>query len=264
MLGISRSAWAYRYFILSSIRNELLIRFARSRLGGAWMIVHPLVMVAIYAFILSAVLSARLPGIENRYGYAIYLCAGFLGWTLFNEVVTRCLNVFVDNGNLLKKMVFPKVTLPLIVAGAALVNNAFLLLAILGIFTLLGHVPGFAILWLPIAIGTTLSLALGVGLILGVINVFVRDLGQVVPILLQLLFWFSPIVYPLAIVPDQVQFWLGFNPLLPLVTAYQDILAFDQTPNLIGLGWLGALGTMLLLPGLVMIRRANAELTDAL
>ena len=74
-----KALWAYRFFIVSSIKTEFRSRFARSKLGGAWMILHPLAQVAIYALVLSAVLSAKLPGINNRYAYAIYLMAGTLG-----------------------------------------------------------------------------------------------------------------------------------------------------------------------------------------
>ena len=94
MFGIIESAWRFRFFITSSIRTELRIKFVRSRLGGLWMILNPLAQVLIFAFILSAVLSAKLPGIDNRYAYAIYLMSGTLGWSLFSEIINRCLTLF--------------------------------------------------------------------------------------------------------------------------------------------------------------------------
>src|SRR6266542_1065217 len=142
MFGMLFGAWRYRYFILSSIKTELRVKFIRSQLGGLWMILNPLAQVLIFAFVLSAVLSAKLPGIANRYAYAIYLMAGILAWSLFIEIVNRCLTLFIDNGNLLKKLVFPRIALPLIVTGSASVNNALLFLAILVIFGVLGHLPG--------------------------------------------------------------------------------------------------------------------------
>lgn len=107
MLTFLRNLWAYRGFVTSSIRNEFVARFARSRLGGLWMIIHPLAQVAIYALILSNVLAAKLPGIDNPYAYALYLTAGITAWSLFAEIVGRCLTLFIDNGNLMKKMRFP-------------------------------------------------------------------------------------------------------------------------------------------------------------
>ena len=103
------------------------------------MILHPLAQVAIYAVVLSAVLSAKFPGIDNKYAYALYLLSGMLGWSLFAEVLNRSINIFVENGNLIKKLSFPKITLPLIVIGSALVNNFLLFMATLTVFGLLGR-----------------------------------------------------------------------------------------------------------------------------
>ena len=127
MVSMLSGAWRYRFFIFSSIETELRIKFVRSRLGGLWMILNPLSQVLIFAFVLSAVLSAKLPGIDNQYAYAIYLMSGTLGWSLFAEIVNRCLTLFIDTGNLLKKIAFPKIALPLIVTGSALVKASMAL-----------------------------------------------------------------------------------------------------------------------------------------
>ncbi len=87
MFGMFRSLWFYRHFVFSSIYNEFVSRFDRSKLGGLWMIINPLAQVAIYAFILSNVFKAKLPGIDTQYAYAVYLMAGLLAWTLFSEVI---------------------------------------------------------------------------------------------------------------------------------------------------------------------------------
>src|SRR3954447_3911311 len=189
MWSMLRSTWAFRYFIVSSIKTEFMSRFIRSRIGGIWIVVNPLVQVLIYALILSSLLSARLPELADQpYGYAIYLTAGILCWTLFSDVVLRCLTVFIENGNLLKKMVFPKICLPLITAGTALVNNVLLFLSIVVVFAVLGHGISLAILALPLLTALTLALALGIGMVLGILNVFVRDIGHIIPLILQLAF----------------------------------------------------------------------------
>src|SRR5690606_32287585 len=223
MFGLLISLWRYRGFVISSIRNEFATRFARSRLGGLWMIIHPLAQVAIYALILSNILAARLPGIDNKYAYALYLMAGILAWSLFAEIVGRCVSLFIEQGNLMKKMLFPRITLPAIVVGSSLLNNLLLLAAILGVFALFGHAPTLQMLWLiPLTLSVT-ALAVGVGLILGVLNVFVRDVGQIVPIVLQVLFWFTPIVYPINIVPEGIKGTIDFNPMYPIVSAYHNV-----------------------------------------
>ena len=264
MCGMIRSLWQYRHFVLSSIRNELISRFARSKLGGLWMIINPLAQVAIYALILSNVLAAKLPGIDNKYAYAIYLMAGLLAWTLFSETVGRCLNLFIEQGNLIKKMQFPRITLPAIVAGSNLLNNGLLFIAMLGIFILLGHQFTSAMFWLLPLILIMTGFALGVGLVLGVINVFVRDLGQVVPIVLQMFFWFTPIVYPASIIPEDYRHWLNFNPLYHFTGAYQEILVYGRPPDINGLAVIGAVTLTLLLLSLFLFRRSSEEMVDAL
>lgn len=264
MQGMLRGAWAYRYFILSSIRNDLTLRFARSKLGGVWVIIHPLVMVAIYAFILSAVIRAKLPGIENEHAYAIYLTAGIMAWTLFLEIIMRCLTLFIENGDLMKKMVFPKVTLPLIILGSCIVNNFFMFLAILGIFAALGHFPGWEIFWLPLLTLVTALFALGIGLLAGAMNVFMRDIGQVVPIVLQVAFWLTPIVYPVNIIPQEYVDWLELNPMFYVISAYHDVLAYQTPPDLLGLAAIGGVSILLLAVALFVVRRASAEMVDVL
>lgn len=258
------SLWRYRYFVLSTIRNELLSRFARSRLGGLWIVINPLIQVAIYALILSNVLAAKLPGIASQYGYAIYLMAGLLAWTLFSEILTRCLGLFIENGNLMKKVNFPRITLPVIALGSSLLNNGLLFIAMLGIFTVLGHGFSLAMLWLAPLTLLLAGFALGLGLVLGVLNVFMRDINQVVPIILQMGFWLTPIVYPLTIIPAEYHGWYVFNPLYPLVTAYQNVVLYGARPELSSLVPIALVATALLALGLLLFRRASAELVDAL
>lgn len=264
MFGMIRGVWDYRGFILTSIKNEFVSRFVRSKLGGLWMIIHPLAQVAIYALILSNVLGARLPGIENKYAYALYLIAGILAWNLFAEIVGRCLTVFIEQGNLMKKMRFPRIALPVIVVGSCLLNNLLLFVAVLIIFAALGHSPNILMLWLIPLTLAVVALAVGIGLVLGVLNVFLRDIGQVVPIIMQVWFWFTPIVYSINIVPDYLKDSLDINPMFPLVKAYHNVMVYKVEPDLaqVGVTFLIALGLMLL--GLFLFRRASAEMVDSL
>lgn len=259
-----KAVWAYRYYILAAIKNNLAARFARSRIGAVWMIINPLVQVSIYALILSALVSSKLPNIDNRFSYAIYLTAGVLAWSLFADVINRCLILFIDNGKLMKKVPFPRMTLPIIATGAAIVNNLLLLLAIIVIFLFLGHIPSLTILWLPLLMLISLMLAVGIGLIVGVLNVFLRDVGETVPLLLQIGFWLTPIVYPLHIVPDSIKGIMALNPMYTIVTSYQAILVYGKAPNLTALSAVTAFSLMLLLFGLFLYRKAASELVDAL
>lgn len=264
MFGMLSGAWRYRYFISSSIRTELRTKFVRSRLGGLWMILNPLAQVLIFAFVLSAVLSAKLPGIDNRYAYAIYLMAGTLAWSLFAEIVNRSLTLFIDNANILKKLSFPRIALPLIVVGSATVNSLLLFGAVLLIFGILGHIPGSALLLMPLLMLLTMGLALGIGLGLGALNVFLRDIGQVVPVVLQFMYWLTPVVYMVNIIPEQYRHLLAFNPMATIVNAYHDVLLYNKIPAWGPLFNVGLIAVVLLMISLVIFRKANAEMVDQL
>lgn len=228
------------------------------------MIIHPLSQVAIFTLILSNVLAAKLPGVESQHAYPLYLMAGTLAWNLFSEIIGRSLNLFIDNANLLKKIKFPRIALPAIAVGVCLTNNLLLFLSVLGVFAALGQPPGLEALWVILLVIPVVLLATGVGLILGTLNVFFRDIGQVVPVLLQILFWFTPIVYPIATIPAEYQDWLSVNPIYPIVRAYQGVLVYKQPPDLQALALILVMGVILLVLGLFLFRRAGSELVDAI
>lgn len=258
------AAWRYRHFIVSSIRKEYRARFARSKLGALWMIVHPLVNAAIFALVLAEVMAARLPGMAgNRFGYALYVTSGMLAWSLFSEVVTRCLGIFIETGPLLQKLYFPRICLPLIVTGIAVVNNCLMFAAILLIFGLLGGLSGSVAL-VPLLMLLPLALGLGLGLLLGVFNVFSRDVGQVAPIVLQLAFWLTPIVYVPSLLPEWTGRFVAVNPMTPIVQAYQRVTLGQGTPDWSALGGVALLALVLLGLSLFMFRRASVELVDSL
>jgi len=264
MPNMFKSLWHYRHFVLSSIRNDIVSRFARSKLGGLWIIINPLSQVLIYALILSNILAAKLPGIDNKYAYAIYLMSGLLAWTLFTEIISRCLTLFIEQGNLIKKMSFPRITLPTIVVGSCALNNILLFTSMLGIFAILGHQFSLVMLWLLPLTLLVILLALGIGLILGVMNVFLRDISQAFPIFLQVWFWFTPIVYPENIIPESYRDLLALNPMYAITKAYHQVLVYNNTPDMESLITITAIASALTILAFFLFRRASAEMVDVL
>lgn len=258
-----RAVWQYRNFILAAVRGEINGRFARSRIGALWFILHPLAQAAILALVLSEVLAAKLPGTARPGDYAVYLLAGTAAWNLFAEVVSRCLNVFIEFSGALKKIAFPRLCLPLIVGGTALINHMFLLLATGVVCMLLGVRP--SVTWLAVLPGAAalLLFAFGLGVLLGTLNVFARDIGQVVGVLLQLWFWMTPIVYPVTAVPDSLRDFLDFNPMVALVGIYQNAILLDRWPPWHTLVYPLLASGVLVTAAFVVFRRASPELVDA-
>lgn len=256
--------WHYRHFILTSIRNDFRTRFARSKLGTTWTLLQPLALAAIYALVLGRVLAVQLPDTHKKYAYVIYLLGGLLGWNLFTELITRCLTIFVDNASLLKKMVFPRICLPLIVSGSCVVNNIVLLIATIIIFLLIGNYPGWLWLYLFMLMGITWLFGLALGVILGVLNVFVRDVAQVMNVVLQLWFWMTPIVYAIHTLPPAFAPILRFNPMFAIVSSYQQVLLWDNPPHFKTLGAIVVLSLILLALGMSLFRRAAPDMVDVL
>jgi lipopolysaccharide transport system permease protein len=259
-----KSLWQYRHFIVATIRSDLKGRFARSRLGGLWFILHPLAQALIFSLVLAELFKARLPETDIAAAYPIYLLSGLAGWTLFSEILTRSMTVFIDQAPVLKKISFPRLCLPVIVGGTALINHLLLLVALLVVFAILGHVPGIAILQLPLGILLLASIGFGLGIILGTVNVFIRDTGQVMIVVLQMWYWLTPIVYPASIVPEQYHFLFSLNPIVPLIGIYQDSLLYDRWVSIDGLLLPILVGLVTMGLALLLFRRASPELVDVL
>jgi len=261
---VLRAVWAYRYFIISSIKTEFRSRFVRSKLGAVWMILHPLAQVLVYALILSQIMTAKLPGVATQYAYPIYILSGIIGWTLFAEILSKSLNIFISNANLLKKISFPKLALPLITIGTALVNFTIFLVMMFIVFGFLGHLPIHALQWIPILTLLTLTLALGIGLFLGTLNVFIRDIGQFMEIALNFWFWLTPVVYMMSIVPQKYHVLFMLNPMTGIVLGFQNVLLYDKAPDLSILIYptLFAITSMIL--AMIVFYKAREEMADVL
>lgn len=264
LFGHYRSAWQYRNFIIAAIRGEFKGRYIRSKVGSLWHVLHPLAMAAIYAVVLSKVLGAKIGGVDNEAAYSIYLIAGIAVWGVFSEIMTRCLSVFIEYGNTLKKISFPRIALPLIILGSSILSHVFLLGTAFAVFAMFGNFPSTLWLLLPLGAFTAIILAFGLGIMLGILNVFARDVGQVVTIVLNFWFWMTPIVYP----GDMLDGWaarvVDLNPVTPIAVFYQDLLLYKQMPNFTSLIYPLVLALGLLCMSTFLFRRAGPELVDVL
>ena len=209
-------------------------------------------------------MAAKLPGITDKSAYAVYLMAGMAAWALFTEITSRCLSVFIEYGGTMKKIAFPRLCLPLIVGGSALLNHLLLLLATLAVFLFLGKQPSYCWLYLPVGIVIISIFAFGLGVLLGLLNVFVRDIGQVFTVVIQLWFWVTPVVYAPGMLSAETQRIISANPLTPLVAIYQNVLLYGKEPEWQSLIIPSAVGLVLLMISFIVFRRASAEILDAL
>jgi lipopolysaccharide transport system permease protein len=256
--------WRYRSFIESMVRREFQARYTGSALGVSWSVLQPLAMIFIYTVVFGQVMRNRLPGTDDSASYGFFLCAGLLPWTMFTETLQRCTSVFVEQGNLLKKTTFPRAALPIIVGTSALVNFAIIFALLLVVMAVFGRLPGFEILALVPLLLIQQAIAIGFGVALGVFNVFFRDIGHAVGILLQFWFWFTPIVYPLSILGPTARSLIALNPMTNIVDGYQGLLVFGRAPDPLGLLPQVLLAVAALVVGRAVFRRLAGEMADFL
>jgi lipopolysaccharide transport system permease protein len=264
MLILLRALWAYRGFILGCVKREFQSRYRNSLLGAAWTVLNPLAMILIYTVIFAEIMRARLPGVDNTFGYSIYLCSGILTWGLFAEIIGRAQTVFIDNANLLKKLNFPRLCLPVVIILSALFNFAI----IFGLFTLFllisGNFPGLPYLALAPLLTILILFSIGLGITIGVLNVFFRDVGQFFGIFITFWFWLTPIVYPATTVPERLRGVLQINPMASLMAGFQTVLVNQTWPQWNSLWLPGLLCLLLCAGGLALFRKHAGEMVDEL
>lgn len=259
------SIWRYRGFINGSIKREFQTKYRNSLLGAAWTVLNPLAMIVVYTVIFSEVMGARLGGAANSpFAYSIYLCSGTLTWALFAEITGRSQTVFIEHANLIKKLQFPRICLPIIVVLNACINFGI----IFGLFTIFliasGSFPGWVYLAVFPVLLLQIAFSIGLGMILGVLNVFFRDVGQFFSILLQFWFWFTPIVYPVTTLPPEIRDLLSWNPMVPIVSAYQNILLHARAPHWLDLWPAALLALVFCVLGMKLFRKRAGEMVDEL
>ncbi len=257
-----KDIWNYRGFILGSVRREFQLKYRNSLLGAAWTVLNPLAMIVVYTVVFSEVMKARLPGVDSAYAYSIYLCSGMLTWNLFAEIMSRSQTIFLENANLLKKVNFPKICLPTIVVLSAGLNFVIIfgLFSIFLIFT--DNFPGLVYLDLIPLLFLQILFSISLGVIIGVLNVFFRDVGQLTGVVLQFWFWLTPIVYSSTVLSESIREWMFFNPLANLIGAYQTILVAGNSPDYRSLGFLMLLTGLLCVIALQLFRRRSREMVD--
>jgi len=259
-----RALWQYRGFVISMVAREFHSRYLGSLLGSLWAVLNPLAMIFIYTVIFSRIMRAKLPGIDDSMAYGMYICAGLLPWTYYIELLSRFPNIFLDQASLIEKVNFPRITLPVIALLSSTINFLIIFSVFLGFLALTGRFPGWVVLaFIPLLIVQQLFV-IGLGIFLGSLNVFFRDVGQFLNVILQFWFWFTPIVYPITILPEKARVIISLNPLVPLVQAYQNIIIYHQWPN-----WPyfipHALGAILaLVAGFMVFSRLSGEMVDEL
>ncbi|OXM14218.1 ABC transporter [Paenibacillus herberti] len=220
-----REIFDYRQMLVSIVRKDLRSRYKGSFLGFLWTFVNPVLQLTIYSIVFPFLLR------NNQENYPMFLFVALLPWIFFTTSLQGATTSVVANANLVKKIYFPRVILPLSVVCTNLVNYIYGLIIVFPALLFTGVSLTFNVLWLPVILFIEFVFALGLALILSALYVRFRDLEHVMNILTMIWFYLTPIVFAISIFPESVAEIIGYNPMVPIINGFRDVLLYGNAPN---------------------------------
>jgi lipopolysaccharide transport system permease protein len=254
------SLWRYRELLYFLVLRELKVRYKQAALGAAWAVVQPVFAAAIFTIIFG--MFAHLP--SDGLPYVLFAFAGVLPWTYFGEALRRASTGLVEDSELIRKIYFPRLVLPTAAVIAPLVD--FLIsLAVLVVLMIWYHISATpSLLLLPAFVVMNVGLALAFGLWLGPLNVRYRDVKQILPFLIQVWMYASPVVYPLSMVPERWRPLYSLNPMVGIIEGFRWTLLGTAAPDATAMALTAASTIVLLAGGLLYFKRAERSFADVI
>jgi len=249
--------WAYRELVTSFTLRDIKLRYKQTGLGIAWAILQPLLTMVIFTIFFGGL--AKIP--SDGVPYPLFVLAALLPWTLFAEGLTRSTTSMVTNSNIMTKVYFPRMIMPLSSIISPLVDFlvSFMILIVMMIYY--GFAPTINIIFLPLFILLALATSLGVGLWLSALNVKYRDFQYTVPFLIQIWMFASPVVYASSLVPASLRVWYGLNPMAGVIEGFRWALLGTGAPSAMVLVSVGMV-ILLLITGMFYFRRMEQYYAD--
>jgi lipopolysaccharide transport system permease protein len=224
-----RALWAYRELLYFLTWREVKVRYKQTALGFAWAIIQPFMMMIVFTLFFGTLAKVPSEGIP----YPLFSYAALLPWTLFAEGITRSSMSLVQDANLVQKVYFPRLVMPLSGILSPVVDFGIAFIILVGMMFYYGYAPTARVLWLPVFILLALVTSLGVGLWLSTINVKYRDVRYVIPFLVQLWLFASPVVYSSSLLPQRFQAVYGLNPMSGVIEGFRWALLGTEPPSLL-------------------------------
>ncbi len=225
-MGIFKKLYQYRELLKTSIKKDIGGKYKKSFLGILWSFINPLLQITVYAIIFPLIMRNN---IEN---YTVFMVCGLIPWTYFTNVINRGSFVMIENGNIIKKVYFPREILPISLVTSETVTFVISSIIILGF--VLGYGMGLTVyvLFYPLLLLAQYIMQIGFALIVSSITVYFRDLQHFIGVFLQLLFYATPIVYSIETIPEQFRWILNLNPMTYVIEGYRNIFYYQQMPDI--------------------------------
>jgi len=258
-LGLDE-VWQHRELLYRLVWRDLKVRYSQAALGTAWAIIQPLIAVAIFTVVFGVF--ARLP--SDGAPYPLFAFAAILPWTYFSEATRRSAFGIVGDTDLVRKIYFPRLLIPLANIASPLLDFFVTFLVFLVVLAWHGVSPGANLLLVPVFLLMAAALALALGLWLGPVNVRFRDVMHTLPFLLQIWMYATPIVYPLSMVPERYRMLYSLNPTVGLIEGFRWALLGTGRLDLPALAISAVTITVLLVTGVVWFKRAERTFADVI
>jgi lipopolysaccharide transport system permease protein len=252
--------WEYRELLYALVGRELKLRYKQTAIGVSWVLLQPLVTMLIFTVIFGGL--AKMP--SDGVWYPVFALTALLPWTYFSQAVTRAGGALVSNANLVSKIYFPRILLPLSAVIAPLVDFVLSLGLLFGMLLYAGIPFTWKFLTLPIFILIAMISALGVGLVVSATNVKYRDVGHAIPFVMQIWMFVSPIVYPVSLVPEKWRFIYGLNPMAGVIEGFRWALLEQTAPDLMVMAASFVVFVVFLLASLVYFRQMERQFADVI
>ena len=229
--------YAFREVLFNILSQDLKVKYKRTFLGYLWSLLNPVLQLAVLTAVFSHVV--RL-GMKD---YTLYLFSGLLVWTFFQTTTTAASTALLENENFIKKVYLPKMLFPLSKLCLKAIDFVFSLVALSVIGAVLGFHFHATVIYLPAAILIFFTFTLGMAISLSILTVFFRDIQYLLNVFLQLLYFLTPIIYPISALPDEYRRYLNLNPLVPEILLFQKLIYYGEFPT--GMEWGVAAGLAL-------------------
>jgi len=229
-MKIFKELFQYRELLKSNIKKEIRGKYKGSFLGILWSFLNPLLQVLIYAIIFPYIMRMQMDD------YLIYLITGIIPWTFFTASINSGMVSIIANANLIKKVYFPRIILPISSVTSALVNFSISCLIVIGFVAFSGIGLSFNLLYLPLIMIIQYILLLGIVFILSAIDLYFRDIENIMQFFVNMLFYATPILYLPSIFPEKIKWVISLNPMAHIINAYRDIFYYKVSPDLLNLG----------------------------
>lgn len=257
-MNILKDLYNYRELLKTNIKKDIGGKYKKSALGILWSFINPLLQIAVYAWVFQVILKSD---IEN---YVVYLCCGIIPWQFFSAVVLRGAATIVDNGNIIKKVYFPREILPISVVSSECVNFCISTIIILGFVIFGGIGLSINILWYFLILAIQFIVSIGIAFITSSLTVYFRDLQHILGIIIQLLFYATPIAYSIKQVPENLQWIVKINPMSYLIDGYREIFYNRAMPDFSGLGIALSIGIGLCIIGYFTFKKLERRFAEEL